>query len=288
MFPRLFSIEWRKLSGRMLLWGEMAVLAVLILAIHIALMAVLAQPQGHDLPPEALEAMRDAMRWPQGLLNAFTFVNGGELGGLFAVVLAAALVAQEYPWRTVHVWLSRGVARGSYLLAKAAALAAALGLLVLTALLTGGIVTGAYTLHTLGQLPWGELPWGEMVRGFLVAWITLLPYASLTVFVAVLTRSTLIATGVGLGYSLLVENLAVEVLLLASPDLARVARFLPSLLANAALNFVEHGAEFQAGVAQTTQFELVEPGLACALLLGYALFGLGAAWWAFRRQDITG
>ncbi len=287
MFFQLLAIERRKLTGRALLWVELAILALLVLALHAAIIAALQQPQP-DLPPQALDALRAALRWPQGLRNALTFANGGELGGLFAVVLAAAVVAQEYTWRTVHLWLGRGVPRGAHLGAKFVALAGALLLFVLTALLAGGAATAAYTWRAQGALPWHDLPWADLTRGVLMVWLTLLPYAAWTLAVAVLSRSTLTATGVGLGYSLLVENLAAEVLLLAAPDLARWARYLPGMAAQAALDFLQGGLEVQVGMGSGSAAELLAPGTAVLLLLAYTAAGLTLAAWAFRRQDIPG
>ena len=287
MFTQLLTIEHRKLTGRALLWVELAILALLVFALHAAILAVLQQPQP-DLPPQAQAELRASLRWPQGLLNALTFANGGELGGLFAVVLAAAVVAQEYTWRTVHLWLSRGVPRGAYLGAKFGALAGALLLLVLTALLAGGAATGFYTWRAQGALPWSDLPWSDLLRGVLATWVTLLPYAAGTLAVAVISRSTLTATGVGLGYNLLVENLAVQVLLLASPDLARWARYLPGMAAKAALSFLQGGLDVQVGMNGGPAAGLLEPGPALLLLLAYTAAGLALAWWAFRRQDIAG
>ncbi|NPA93615.1 MAG: ABC transporter permease subunit [Chloroflexi bacterium] len=284
----LLRIETRKLTGRALLWVEVGLLALFIAALHLALMAVLSQPNPQGMPPEAVNALQASLRWPEGLLSGLTFANGGELGGLFVVVLVAALAAQEYTWRTVHLWLSRGVERGAYLLAKFGGIVLALFLLALTALVVGGVVTGIYTWKTVGALPWHAMPWAEAGLGVFKIVLTMLPYAGLTLAVAVLSRSTMVAIGVGLGYSLLVENLAVEVLVLLSPGVARVARYLPTMLAKSVVGSISAtemavSVGMQGGDAPS----LLSPGLASVLLVGYALMGLAVAWWAFRRQDIS-
>ncbi len=283
----LVRLEARKLTGRALLWVEMGILALLVVVLHLAIMAVLAQPQPQGMPPEAVEAFRASLRWPQGLLAALTFANGGELGGLFVVVLVGAVVAQEYTWRTAHLWLSRGVGRGAYLGAKFGVIVVALLLLVLTTLVAGGAVTGAYTIHSLGRLPWEAVPWAHVALGVLKTTLTLLPYAALTFAVAVITRSPMVAIGVGLGYSLLVENLAVEVLTLLSPHVGRIARYLPALLAKSVMQSVTTlGAEVSVGMQRSAEALLLGPGPAAALLALYTLAGLLLAWWAFRRQDL--
>jgi len=283
----LLRIEARKLTGRALLWVEMGILALLVVALHAALMVALAQPDLQGLPPEAVEALRASLRWPDGLLASLSFANGGELGGLFVAVLAGALVAQEYTRRTVHFWLSRGVGRGAYLLAKFGVIAAALVLLVLTTLVAGGAITGGYTLHTSGHLPWGTVPWGRVVAGVFKTALTLLPYAAFTTAIAVLSRSTMVAISVGVGYSLLVENLAAEMLMLFSPAVARVARYLPAMLAKSVMQTVSsQGASMSVGTQTGASAALLEPATAGALLVLYTLIGLAVAWWAFRGQDI--
>lgn len=283
----LTRVEIRKLRGRALFWVEAGLLALLVLALYAALLAVLANPPA-DMPPEAVAEFRASLHWPQGLLAALAFGNGGELGGLFAVVLAAAVVAQEYSWRTVHLWLGRGVPRGAYLLAKVLGLALALGALALVPLLAGGLVTGLATWHDAGVLPWSEVPWARVFAGWLRVWLTLAPYAALTLLVAVVSRSTLAALGVGLGYNLLVENLAVEVLLLVSPQAARVARYLPGLAAKAVLLPLTEGLQVEMGMQRAANAVLLQPGPAAWLLLAYTALAVGLAWWVFRHQDLPG
>ncbi len=287
LFFTLVRMEIRKLRGRALFWVEIGLLALLVAALYVALLAMLAQPP-QNMPPAVVEEIRASLHWPQGLLAALAFGNGGELGGLFAVVLTAAVVAQEYSWRTVHLWLGRGVGRGVYLAAKALGVALGLGLLALVPLLVGGLVTGLATWHDTGVLPWNAIPWSQVFTGWLRVGLTLAPYAALTLLIAVVTRSTLAALGVGLGYNLLVENLAAEVLLLVSPQAARVARYLPGLAAKAVLAPLTEGLQVEMGMQRAGAAILLKPGPAAGLLLFYTALALGLAWWAFRRQDVTG
>ena len=287
LLPALIRVEIRKLRSRALFWVASGVLVLLVLALYAALLAVLVNPPA-DLPPNAVEELRASLHWPQGLLAALAFGNGGELGGLFAVVLAAAVVAQEYSWRTVHLWLGRGVPRGAYLLAKVLGLALVLGLLAWMPLLAGGLMTGLVTWRDVGTLPWDAVPWGRVFTGWMRVWLTLAPYAALTLLVAVVTRSTLAALGVGLGYNLLVENLAAEVLMLVSPQAARVARYLPGLAAKAVLAPLTEGLKVEMGMQRAAAAALLDPGPAAGLLLAYTALALGLAWWVFRGQDLPG
>ncbi len=287
-FIHLTSAESRKLTGRALLWVEVGIFALLVAGLHLALIAALATPQQQSLPPEALAALQASLQWPRGFLGGLAFAGGSGLGGLFAVVLTAALAGQEYTWRTVHLWLSRGVGRGAYLLSKGVVLSAALLLLALTAFLAGAAATGTYTLHAHGALPWHALPWSKAALGVLAATLSLAPYAALTLLIAILTRSTLAAMGFGIGYNLLMENMAAKVLMLVSPHAARIARYLPAMLGQSLLQSIAPGTEVSVGVAgQAGDLVLLSPTAAALLLTAYALAALALAWWAFRRQDIS-
>ena len=287
-FIHLTCAESRKLSGRALLWAEAGIFALLVGGLHLALIATLAAPQQQGLPPEALAALKASLRWPQGFLGGLAFAGGNGLGGLLAVVLAAALGGQEYTWRTVHLWLSRGVGRTAYLLSKATVLSVALLLLALTAFLAGAAATGAYTLHTSGSLPWHALPWGKAAVGVLAATLSLAPYAALTLLIAILTRSTLAAVGLGVGYNLLVENMAAKVLMLVSPHAGRIPRYLPAMLGQSLLQSAAPGSEVSVGVSGASgSIALLSPTTAALLLAAYTLAALAPTWWAFRHQDIS-
>ncbi len=284
---QLARIEARKLFGRMLVWTEIGILAFLVVIVHVALIVTLQNPDPGQIPPAAREALRHMFYWPQALNNALTLANGGELGGMFVVVLVAAFVAQEYTWHTVHLWLSRGVPRARYLLAKFAAVFPALGLLVLTALVAGAAITGVYTYTSQGALPLAEIDLLTLARNMVYMLITLLPYAALALLLAVVSRSTTVTIGIGLGYTLVVENMLVELLTLVSPGAARVARYTPTMLAKSLAQAASTSAQVQVGLQTPSAISLVEPTWAAALLCLYAVGLTALAVWWFRRQDVT-
>ena len=288
-FVRLVRVEQRKLFGRALLWAELGILAFLMVALYVVLIATLSKGGQENLPPQAIEEFRRTLYWPAGLTSGLLFANGGELGGMFVAVLVGAFVAQEYVWHTVHLWLSRGVARHHFLLAKFTVIVEALVLIVVTALIAGGVVTGIYTYLDTGALPWREVSLLTLALNILRMTVTLIPYAAFTFFLAVWSRSTMVAIGVGLGYSLLVENLFVEVLTLVSAGAARVMRFAPTMLAKSITTLISNEAELQVqvGMSKAPTLQLVDPNWAAMLLILYALIFLGASIWLFRRQDVT-
>ncbi len=285
--PRLIDLEGRALGARPLLWGTVGALALLTALLHLAAIAAVQKGGAQGLPPEMAEEIRRTLLWPQALKNALLFANGGELGGLFAVILAGTFAAQAYAWRTVHLELSRGVPRTGLLLAKFVVLLGALLLLPLAALAAGGTVTGLYTWIHLRTLPLGGVGVGTLLDGIGRVTLTLAPYAALALLLAVLSRSTPVTLGVGLGYTLLVENLLAELLSLVSPGAARLVRYLPTLAAKALLQPIAGDAQVNVGMQTAPSLSLLAPGPAALLLALYTLAFLGLALWAFRRQDVA-
>ena len=286
-FGRLARIEARKLFGRLLVWMEVGILGFLVAILHVAIIATLEKGGGGQLPAAARAALRQMLYWPQALNNALVFANGGELGGMFVVVLVAAFMAQEYTWHTLHLWLSRGVPRARYLIAKFAAVLIALALLVIVALVAGATVTGVYTYVQQGSLPLNTVDLPLLLRNVVYMLITLLPYAALTFLLAVVSRSTMVTIGVGLGYTLVVENILVELLTLLSGRVAHVARYMPTLLAKSLAQAVAPSTQVQVGMQTPATISLLDPTRAALLLIAYTLVFMGLALWWFRRQDVT-
>ncbi len=286
-FVRLLSVERRKLFGRALPWAEVLIFALLVGILHIAIIAALQQGNAREMPPQVADEIRRMLYWPQGLKNALTFANGGEIGGLFVIVLVGAFMAQEYTWHSVHLWLSRGVSRTAYLLAKAAIAILFLGAFVLVAVLVGGGVTAVFTYAELGTLPLQEVDALGLVGDMVVVGYTLVPYAALAFLLAVASRSTMVTIGVGLGYTLLIENMVAEILSLFSPEVASVTRYLPTMLTKSLTQHITAGSEVTVGIQGASTVSLLQPETAAVLLAVYTVLLLGASVWLFRRQDMT-
>jgi len=287
MFRNLVIVELRKLSARALLWVELSVLALLVGSMYVALIATLQKGSASTLPPQAVESLRQMLYWPQALNDAMVLAGGGELGGMLAVILVGAFMAQEYTWHTIHQQLSQGVSRSHFLLAKFVVVSMALGLIVLTALLAGGVVTAVFTYLDLGIRSLRKPAMGTLLFNVLRICLTLLPYAALTSFLAVASRSAMVAIGVGLGYSLLVENLVIKTLSMISPQIARAVRFLPAMLAQSIVQQVSPTVQVDVGLQTSSRLPLLGPNEAALMLTVYTVVFLVLAVWWFRRQDVT-
>ena len=287
MLATAFRMELTKVFRRRMTWTLIAILVLLVAGLYLALYAVLQDALSDPVvSPGVIEAVQGMLCWPQAFSSLLGFTGGTGLGGLMAVILAGAVMAQEYSWRTAHLWLSRGLPRSAFLMGKYAVLVLAALLLVLTAVLVGTSLTAWFTHQLTGSLSLAGLGVAELALSVLRTAYSLLPYIGLTFLVAVLTRSTAAAIGVGLAYTLLVENILAQLMGLAGGMWADIARYAPGNLAAALMQTsfrlvdVDLGSGVNAG--------LPSPWAAAGGIALYAAAFLGLSLWAFRRQNLTG
>jgi ABC-type transport system involved in multi-copper enzyme maturation permease subunit len=287
MFVNAFQMEWTKILRRRMTWVLVGTLALLVAGMYLAFYAVLQKALADPgAPAGMIEELRGMIYWPLAFSDLLGYTGGAGLGGLILIVLAGAVTAQEYSWRTAHLWLSRGLPRSAFLLGKYAALVVVALLVVLTALLVGTSLTALLTQQLTGSLSLAGLNVAELALSILRTALTILPYFGLTFLVAILTRSTAAAIATGLAYALVVENLVVQLLGLAGGMWAEMARYAPGSLAaalmqtNARLVGIDLGSGVEAG--------LPGPWAAAAGIALYTVAFLGLSLWAFRRQNLTG
>jgi ABC-type transport system involved in multi-copper enzyme maturation permease subunit len=287
MFVNAFRMEWTKVFRRRMTWVLVGILALLVagmyLVLYAASQAALSDP---GASPGTVEELRGMLCWPQAFSMLLGFTGGMGLGGIMLVILAGAVTAQEYSWRTAHLWLSRGLPRSAFLLGKYAVLLVAALLVILTALLVGMVLTGWFTQQLNGSLSVAELNVVELALSILRTVYTLLPYLSLTFLVAILTRSTAAAIGVGLAYTLLVDEIAIQLLGMAGGIWAEMARYLPGSLAAALMQTNERLVKVD--LSSGVNAGLPGPWAAAGGIALYAIAFLGLSLWAFRRQNLTG
>ena len=142
-------------------------------------------------------------------------------------------MAQEYSWRTVHMWLCHGVSRPMLIGAKFVAALFPTAIVLLTSLIVGAILTGCFTyaLHGNFSMSFSEVK--QVVAFFLVTGYSLLPYIALTFLLAVLTRSVGATIGISLAFVFLVENILYSALLLLGGVASQIVQYLPIGLTSA-------------------------------------------------------
>lgn len=282
MFWQMVTIEQTKLFKRWILWVELGLMALAAILATVGLYAILQVESG----AEETAQLRALVTWPDGLFSSLSFAAGSNLGGILIVILAGAVTAQEYGWRTLQLWLSRGVPRPLLLAARFVALLPAVLLITLTPLLAGGLATAVFSQTMDGRIPFGQVEWVRLAWQSVGVAYTLLPYAGLAFMLAVLSRSTVVAIGGGLAYALLIEGIAIQLLSFAGGGWARVGQYLPAGLARSLL-------QTQSGLTVQVNGEsagvLFTDGTTAALGLAlYTLVFLTLAILTFRKQDLGG
>ncbi len=289
MFASMLRIEMSKLYRRKLLWIEVAILAAFV----VALLSVFFALHTANLLDEDAEVLSQFLVWPTSLLMALNFASAQNLGGMLVVILVSVVVAQEYRWGTLSLWLRQGASRPAVMTAKFVALLGATILLVLAPLLCSGVLTAFFTPVVTGSsLDIGGVNFLQVGLSILRIAYTLLPYLSLTFLFAVMTRSVAGSIGVGIGYSLMIEGIASQIMMMLGGIPARIAMYLPGQmsLSIARLNTGMASAliEIEAnGQDVADLMGLLDPGTAAIGIAIYTVIFLGLAFWTFQKQDLT-
>jgi ABC-type transport system involved in multi-copper enzyme maturation permease subunit len=266
VFPNVFVAEQTKLLKRRLLWISLAALAALMGFILVgSYVTYQADPAEIDI---------EFLLWPDAPVAILQL--GTQIGVLIVTVLVGASIAQAYGWRTMHLWLSHGVPRPVLLSAKFAAMLLPVLLVILTALVVGGVISAFLTQQIDGTLALSRVNAPELVISVVRTAYTLLPYAALTLLLAVLSRSTAGTIGVVVAYNLLIESLLP----------ISVLRYLPGGLATSLQSLNQIIVKNAAPNAEAAA-KLVRPEQAALGIALYTLAFLLLAIWAFRRQDLT-
>lgn len=200
----LIRAEWLKLTRRPMTWVLLVIfLGLLVLQSLSQFFFVLMGPG--VLPASQYTEFQRRAVFPGAIGAVFGHING--LGGIFAVILAAGAMGNEYAWGTLRTHLARYPSRRDFLLAKILALLLLLLAAMLITLVFGVLVS--LGLGMLGQQA-GVLPHGAGMPGLssllplplalLRALFVLLPYVLLTVAFSVVGRSLIVGLAGGLLY----------------------------------------------------------------------------------------
>jgi ABC-type transport system involved in multi-copper enzyme maturation permease subunit len=287
MFWNILSVENTKIMKRRMLWIELGILAVLIIVLYTIIYANLVS--SHGMPYQERQQILNLITWPGALINFLSFGSGNSLGGLLMIVLVGSITAQEYTWRTMHLWLNRGLPRTRLMGAKFIAILVPIFLFVVTPLIIGGGLTAIFTLHLYESLPFGSINWWHLVMSVLRTAYTLLPFVALTFMLAIVTRSTAAAIGIGVAYTLLIEGVAGIIFTLLGGTLRDIVAYLPGSLAEGLLKLNGTGIVGRMvstgnGINLIKNLDPIPSAIGIAL---WTILFLGVAIWSFRRQDMS-
>jgi ABC-2 type transport system permease protein len=134
------------------------------------------------------------------LLAGFPF-----FGGVLALMLGVLSVGSEYGWGTLKTLFTQGPGRLRVFGAKLIAVAGVLLLFVLVVFLLGALASVAIAANEGAEVTWPGT-W-LLVRSIAGGWLVFAVWAALGLFLAVVTRGTALATGIGILYAFVVEGL---------------------------------------------------------------------------------
>ncbi len=283
----LIRAEWLKLTRRPLTWILLAAFLVLFalwLGGQVFIVVV-----GRDfLPPAQIADFQRRIVFPGVFGAAFNHIN--SLGGVFAVILAAGALGNEYTWGTLRTNLARRPARAAFLLAKIMtlllllliAMIITLVVAALIGLLTNGVVApaGAVDVSVLALLPLA------CIRALFV----LLPYVLLTICFTVMGRSLIAGLAGGVVYLVFEAGLGA---LTVFAEFGGIWRTLYDLTIGRNINTLVLLNSHAFGIfpEQVTGFDassLPSPLQATLVIALYSTVFLATAIFLFERRDVMG
>jgi ABC-type transport system involved in multi-copper enzyme maturation permease subunit len=134
------------------------------------------------------------------MLGGFPF-----FGGVFALMLGVLAVGSDYGWDTLKTVLVQRPSRLGVFGAKLAALAVGLVPFVVAIFVGGAVASVLIAGAEDASVDWPST-W-ELVRGLAAGWFVLATWAALGVALAVASRGTALAIGLGILYALVIEGL---------------------------------------------------------------------------------
>lgn len=134
------------------------------------------------------------------LLGGFPF-----FGGVFALMLGVLTAGSDYGWNTLKTVLVQRPSRMRMFGAKLAAIAVGLIPFVVVIFVGGAVVSVLIAGAEGAALQWPST-W-ELVRGLAAGWFVLATWAALGVALAIASRGTALAIGLGILYALVIEGL---------------------------------------------------------------------------------
>jgi ABC-type transport system involved in multi-copper enzyme maturation permease subunit len=276
MFWNVLLLEMDKIFKRAIFWIELAVLAVVIIGIDVIQYLV-----SLALPSAASRQLISLFTWPTGLEAAGQLADAHALGGALLIILLSVITAQEYSWRTYHLWLGRGIPRSILLAAKSIVALIATFLVVLTAVIVSILVTGILTLVVKGSLPFSQVDFAHFLTNILIIYYSLLPYVALALLLSIISRSVALSISVSLVFLLLVEGAIYGVLTLIHGTASQIVQYLPIGLEAALQNTKQSSSSSILFVPSPPVW------IAVFCIALYVLVFVGLGFWRFLRQDFT-
>lgn len=290
----LIRAEWLKLARRPLAWMLLVIfLALLALQILgeftiVQMLGAIGPGEGSALGADQLAEYQRRIVFPGLFGVVFGHFNG--LGGIFAIILAAGAMGNEYSWGTLRTQLARDPNRSRYLLAKIAALLSLLAVATLITLLVGvaiGAAIGAIT-GNVGAVSAADL--AALPLAIVRALFVLLPYVLLTLCFTILGRSVLLGVAGGLIYLVFeIGFSALALLQLLGGVWLDIYNLTIQQNISVMIQLNNHAFGLRPELLTPQMTSAAPPPLQATLVIAiYSLSFLTTALWMLRRHDIGG
>jgi ABC-type transport system involved in multi-copper enzyme maturation permease subunit len=202
-------------------------------------------------------------------------------GGPVMLIIGALVGGGDYRWGTLRTIIARYPDRTGFLLGRAGALTAVMLLISVVSLVLSGVCATIIALAGHDSAAWPSP--GSLLAHLLALWLVCAAWGIAGFALAVLTRSVTAAIGIGLLWTLALENV-VGALAASVPALSDVRKVLLSA-ATGSLAKAMSGPGAAAGAPGVAP--VVAGWVAVLILLGYVAAGIGVGLAAFTRRDIT-
>jgi ABC-2 type transport system permease protein len=134
------------------------------------------------------------------VLGGFPF-----FGGVLVLILGVLTLGSDYGWGTLKTLFTQGPGRLRLFGAKLIALGVALVPFVVASFASAAVASALIANRESAAIDWPGI--GLLLRGMAAAWLILAVWAMLGVMLAVISRGTALAIGIGILYGLVIEGL---------------------------------------------------------------------------------
>jgi ABC-2 type transport system permease protein len=214
------------------------------------------------------------------LMGGFPF-----FGGVLALMLGVLTFGSEYGWGTLRTLFAQRPGRLHVFGAKLLALAVALLPFVLVVYAVGTVASSVIALREGADIAWPSA-W-LVVRGLAAGWLILAVWAAFGVLLAVVSRGTALAVGIGILYALVIEGL----LSALAGQISAVDRLVEFFLRANAYSLVTKLGVSASEVADNGPGSFDGPfvggGQALLVLGSYLAAFVGVSAWLLRRRDVA-
>ena len=218
------------------------------------------------------------------MLDGFPFY-----GGAIALMLGVLSVGSEFGWDTLKTLFTQGPGRDRVFAAKMGALAIMLVPFVVIVFTLGSAASAFIAWREGVAITWPDV--STIVQGMLAGWLVLAVWAAVGVVLAVATRGTSLAIGIGILYTLVIEGLISA--LASQIDLVEpVVQAFVRANAYSLLRPLGGSGDVSGNSAATDgpgafSGPYVNEMQALAVLVVYVAVFLGISLWLLRRRDVA-